>query len=78
MKKIKIPVSWIEYKKGELIIKAPDNVNVEQIIEEVESRGIDKIAFLDFRYPVELRENSDMTEYDEYKITNKQDVVVEK
>ena len=76
MKQIIIPVSWVEYKKGNLVIDVPDNVNVEEIIEEVETRGVDEVAFLNFCYPVELKENVSMTEYDNYKITNKQDIVI--
>jgi len=76
MKKIKIPVTWVEYKKGELVVEVPDNVEVDEIIKKVEEQGIDNVAFCDFEYPATLTADED-AEYGEYAIADKNNITVE-
>jgi predicted TIM-barrel fold metal-dependent hydrolase len=68
MKEIRIPVSWVEYKKGEIVVQVSDDVTEKDIRERIEKEGVDNFVFATSDYPVSLVENEDATEYDNYEM----------
>ena len=77
MKRIYIPVSWVEYRQGTLIVEVPDNVKPEEVVKRVEEKGVDYAAFCDFGYPTTLHA-SDTAEYDNYEIRTDLPIKIEK
>ena len=76
--KIRIPVAWIEYKRGELVVEVPEEENVKNIVEEIEATGVDSAAFCDFKYSTNLIVDEKNIEYDNYHIIDKNNIIIEK
>jgi hypothetical protein len=67
MKKIKIPITWVEYHHGELVVEVPDNMTEEELIEKIKAEGTEHFCFCNTEFSTEIIDDGE-PESDQYEI----------
>ena len=77
-KTVKIPISWVEYHSGELVMEVPKEMTLEDIKKLLEEYAPDKIAFnnVDDRVlKADIVRSKSFVEYDEYNVVGEPEII---